>query len=148
MVLTTQSNSGFGGPVPPLAAARYFWVEPLPPAKNPPETPPPPQKLPVMEMAIPIYLPNPTSQTHPFFPPPGRVERVGVPSQVSDNSDVRGEEWRTPEPTDLIFPKWQSELFRTITEEENLRSDRDDRVRRTAYGTRNSSRVSYEIERF
>ena len=32
---------------------------------------------------------------------------------------------RTPEPTDLIFPKWQSELFKTITEEENLRSDRD-----------------------
>ena len=71
-----------------------------------------------------------------------------APSQVSDNSDVRREEWRTPEPTDLIFPKWQSELFRTITEEENIRSDRDDRVRSTAYGTRNSSRVSYEIERF
>jgi hypothetical protein len=34
---------------------------------------------------------------------------------VSNNSDVRGEEWRTPEPTDLIFPKGQRELFKTIT---------------------------------
>jgi hypothetical protein len=34
---------------------------------------------------------------------------------VSDSSDVWREEWRTPEPPDLIFPKWQSELFKTIT---------------------------------
>jgi integrase len=48
-----------------------------------------------------------------------------------------GKEWRTPEPTDLIFPKWQSELFKTITEEENLRSDRDARPR-TAYSLRHT----------
>ena len=53
---------------------------------------------------------------------------------------VRGKEWRTPEPTDLIFPKWQSELFKTILEEKNLRSDRDGRrIRLTAYGTRISA---------
>ena len=50
---------------------------------------------------------------------------------------VRGKEWRTPEPTDLIFPKWQSELFKTILEEENLRSDRDGRPR-TAYSLRHT----------
>ena len=44
---------------------------------------------------------------------------------------------RTPEPTDLIFPKWQGELFKTITEEENLRSDRNGRPR-TAYSIRHT----------
>ena len=37
-----------------------------------------------------------------------------------------------PEPTDLIFPKWQRELFKTILHEQNLRFDRDCRPR-TAY---------------
>jgi hypothetical protein len=60
---------------------------------------------------------------------PRRVEGVRTPSEASDNCDVMGEEWRTPESTDLIFPKWHSELFKTITEEENLRFDRDDRPR-------------------
>ncbi len=68
---------------------------------------------------------------------PRRVDGVRAPGEVSDNSDVRREEWRTPEPTDLIFPKWQNELFRTITEEENLRSDRDGRPR-TAYSLRHT----------
>jgi integrase len=68
---------------------------------------------------------------------PRRVEGVSAPTEVSDSSDVRGEEWRTPEPTDLIFPKWQSELFKTITEEENLRFDRDGRPR-TAYSLRHT----------
>ena len=58
-----------------------------------------------------------------------------TPNEVSDNSDVR-EEWLRPEPTDLIFPKLQSELF--ITEEENLRFDRDGRPR-TAYSLRHIS---------
>ena len=68
---------------------------------------------------------------------PRRVEGVRAPIEVSDNSAVRGEEWRMPEPTDLIFPKWQSELFKTITEEENLRFDRDGRPR-TAYSLRHT----------
>ena len=45
--------------------------------------------------------------------------------------------WNGWTPTDLIFPKWQSELFKTITEEENLRSDRDGRAR-TAYSLRHT----------
>ncbi len=58
-------------------------------------------------------------------------------TEMSDNSDVRGKEWRTPEPTDLIFPKWQSELFKTILREEKLRPDRDGRPR-TAYSLRHT----------
>jgi integrase len=42
-----------------------------------------------------------------------------------------------PEPTDLIFPKWQRELFKTILEEQNLRFDRDGRPR-TAYSLRHT----------
>ena len=44
---------------------------------------------------------------------------------------------RTPQPSDLISPKWQSELFKTITEEEDLRFDRDGRPR-TAYSLRHT----------
>jgi hypothetical protein len=62
---------------------------------------------------------------------------VRAHTELSDNSNIRGEERRTPEPTDLIFPKWQSELFKTITEEENLSSDRDSRPR-TAYSVRHT----------
>jgi len=47
------------------------------------------------------------------------------------------EEWRLPQPTDLIFPKWQRELFRTILEEENLKFDREGRPR-TAYSLRHT----------
>ena len=42
-----------------------------------------------------------------------------------------------PEPTDLIFPKWQRELFKTILDEENLRFDREGQPR-TAYSLRHT----------
>ena len=45
--------------------------------------------------------------------------------------------WRLPQPTDLLFPKWQREQFKTILEEENLRFDRDGRPR-TAYSLRHT----------
>jgi integrase len=67
---------------------------------------------------------------------PARVDGMRTPVETSNTSGVTGEQWRTPEPTDLIFPKWQRELFKTILEEENFRSDR---VRHTAYGTRISA---------
>src|SRR3982074_1629979 len=47
------------------------------------------------------------------------------------------EEWRLPQPTDLIFPKWQREPFKTILDEENLRFDREGRPR-TAYSLRHT----------
>ena len=54
------------------------------------------------------------------------------------NANKNGsEEWRLPEPTDLLFPKWQRELFKTILDEENLRFDREGRPR-TAYSLRHT----------
>jgi integrase len=54
------------------------------------------------------------------------------------NSPVNGSgELRLPGPTDLIFPKWQRELFKTILDEENLRFDREGRPR-TAYSLRHT----------
>jgi hypothetical protein len=53
----------------------------------------------------------------------------------SSNEAPVSTEWRLPTLTDLIFPKWQRELFRTILDEENLRSDREGRPR-TAYSLR------------
>jgi integrase len=47
------------------------------------------------------------------------------------------EQCRLPQPTDLIFPKWQRELFKTILEEENLRVDREGQPR-TAYSLRHT----------
>jgi len=52
-------------------------------------------------------------------------------------NDERSEKLRLPEPTDLIFPKWQRELFKTILDEENLRLDREGRPR-TAYSLRHA----------
>lgn len=68
---------------------------------------------------------------------PKRVEGVRASTEMSDNSGLGEQEWRTPGPTDLIFPNWQRELFKTILEEENLRSDREGR-RRTAYSLRHT----------
>jgi integrase len=42
-----------------------------------------------------------------------------------------------PQPTDLIFPKWQRELFKAILDEENLKVDREGRPR-TAYSLRHT----------
>jgi integrase len=46
-------------------------------------------------------------------------------------------EWRLPGPTDLIFPKYHRELFKTILEEEGLRFDREGRPR-TSYSLRHT----------
>ena len=58
----------------------------------------------------------------------------GEGSKTTHNGTV---EWRLPQPTDLIFPKWQRELFKTILEEEHLRVDREGRPR-TAYSLRHT----------
>jgi integrase len=52
-------------------------------------------------------------------------------------SSAPNEQWRTPGPTDLIFPKWQRELFKTILDEETLRFDREGRPP-TAYSLRHT----------
>jgi integrase len=68
---------------------------------------------------------------------PARVYGVHTPTRTFETSAVLGEPWRTPGPTDLIFPKWQRELFKTILDEENLRFDREGRPR-TAYSLRHT----------
>jgi integrase len=68
---------------------------------------------------------------------PARVDGVHTPTKTSVTSAVLGEQWRTPGPTDLIFRKWQRELFKTILDEQNLRCDREGRPR-TAYSLRHT----------
>jgi integrase len=63
---------------------------------------------------------------------PARINGVNTPAKTSETSAVPSKQGRTPEPTDLIFPKWQRELFKTILTEKKLRFDREGRPR-TAY---------------
>src|SRR4029077_18636940 len=67
---------------------------------------------------------------------PARVYGANAPTGTSETPVPNGQ-WRTPEPTDLIFPKWQRELFKTILDEEKLRIDREGQPR-TAYSLRHS----------
>ncbi len=68
---------------------------------------------------------------------PARIFGVNTPQQNPENSAPLTEDWRTPQPTDLLFPKWQRELFKTILDEELLRFDREGRPR-TAYSLRHT----------
>jgi integrase len=63
---------------------------------------------------------------------PAREDENGPESAANGSGELR-----LPEPTDLIFPKWQRELFKTILDEENLRFDREGRPR-TAYSLRHT----------
>jgi hypothetical protein len=69
---------------------------------------------------------------------PARIDGANAPAGTSDTSAVPNGQWRTPEPTDVIFPKWQRELFKTILEEEKLRFDREGQPR-TAYSLRHTN---------
>jgi integrase len=62
------------------------------------------------------------------------AKRDGEGSKTTHNG---AGEWRLPQPTGLIFPKWQRELFKTILDEEDLRFDREGRPR-TAYSLRHT----------
>jgi integrase len=68
--------------------------------------------------------------------PPRAYEESKNENGASTEAPVSAE-WRLPKLTDLIFPKWQRELFRSVLEEENLRSDREGRPR-TAYSLRHT----------
>jgi hypothetical protein len=45
----------------------------------------------------------------------------GEGTDAAKNAPVK---FRNPQPTDLIFPKWQREIFDAVLEEENLKVDR------------------------
>ena len=66
-----------------------------------------------------------------------RIDGVNTPTKSFQTSAVPGKQGRTPGPTDLLFPKWQRELFKTILDKENLRFDREGRPR-TAYSLRHT----------
>lgn len=70
-------------------------------------------------------------------PRPPRADEPRASAETSVPCDVKEDQWRIPGPADLIFPKWQRELFKTILDEENLRSDREGQPR-TAYSLRHT----------
>ncbi len=61
-----------------------------------------------------------------------RPLRIDEPGSGGTNDKTR-----LPAPTDLLFPKWQRELFNTILDEEKLKTDREGQPR-TAYSLRHS----------
>src|SRR5216683_3245135 len=68
---------------------------------------------------------------------PARADHAPNDENGAKSTTNGSEKLRLPEPTDLIFPKWQRELFKTILDEENLRLDREGRPR-TAYSPRHT----------
>ena len=68
---------------------------------------------------------------------PARADHAAKDENGAKSTTNGSEELRLPEPTDLIFPKWQREMFKTILDEENLRVDREGRPR-TAYSLRHT----------
>jgi len=68
---------------------------------------------------------------------PARADEEGRGEKGPKTMTDEPEKLRLPQPTDLIFPKWPRELFKTILEEENLRFDREGRPR-TAYSLRHT----------
>jgi integrase len=68
---------------------------------------------------------------------PPRAYEQGGDGKGPNTAENGSAPWRIPGPTDLIFPKWQREQFKTVLIEENLRFDRDGRPR-TAYSLRHT----------
>jgi len=68
---------------------------------------------------------------------PARADDALKDGKESKPTTNGSDKLRQTEPTDLIFPKWQRELFKTILDEENLRVDREGQPR-TAYSLRHT----------
>jgi len=68
---------------------------------------------------------------------PARADHPANDENGAKSTTNGSGELRLPGPTDLIFPKWQRELFKTILDEENLRVDREGNPR-TAYSLRHT----------
>lgn len=58
-------------------------------------------------------------------PRPLRIDRPGRAGRPLLAAPAIPEKTRLPQPTDLLFPKWQREIFNAILDEEHLKSDRD-----------------------
>jgi integrase len=88
------------------------------------------------------YCKSMTGAVRPFErlkarPRPAHADQAHEEGKGPETINNRSEELRLPKPTDLLFPKWQRELFTTILDEENLRVDREGRPR-TAYSLRHT----------
>jgi integrase len=84
------------------------------------------------------YCKSTEGAVRPFERLKGRLRPDGGPGRSgSRNESVVKENWHVPRDTDLLFPKWSRELFNTILDEENLRTDRDGKPR-TAYSLRHT----------
>ena len=89
------------------------------------------------------YCKSMTGAVRPFerlrarLRPPRADHSDKVDDNTSNPAPNTAGQWRLPGPTDLIFPKWQRDLFNTILDEENLRFDREGRPR-TAYSLRHT----------
>ena len=83
------------------------------------------------------YCKSMSGAVRPFERLKARLRRAREDENVPESTTNGSGELRLPEPTDLIFPKWQRELFKTILDEENLRFDREGRPR-TAYSLRHT----------
>ncbi len=68
---------------------------------------------------------------------PARADQTATDENGAKSAVNGSGESRLPGPTDLIFPKWQREMFKTILDEENLRVDREGNPR-TAYSLRHT----------
>src|ERR1700691_961601 len=68
---------------------------------------------------------------------PAHVDDTPKGEKGPDGIKNGPEQLRLPAPTDLIFPKWQRELFSAVLDEENLKVDREGRPR-TAYSLRHT----------
>jgi len=88
------------------------------------------------------YCQSMSGAVRPFERLKARLRPIRAHGAPKDGNGAKSttngsEKLRLPEPTDLIFPKWQRELFKTILDEENLRLDREGRPR-TAYSLRHT----------
>jgi len=84
------------------------------------------------------YCKSMPGAVRPFKRLKARLRPAGGPGRKGSRVETMANgEWHKPEPTDLLFPKWQREMFNAILNQENLRFDRDGRPR-TAYSLRHT----------
>ena len=70
-------------------------------------------------------------------PRPAATDGLREEGKGAETAKTDSVKRRLPQPTELIFPKWQREIFDAVLEEENLKVDREGRPR-TAYSLRHT----------
>jgi len=84
------------------------------------------------------YCKSTAGAVQPFKRLGERLRPDGGPGRKGSRTATMAKgEWHPPAPVDLLFPKWQRQLFNAILKEENLLADRDGRPR-TAYSLRHT----------